>query len=42
MPNVATPTTMKVSTEMLDRLDVRMNGGLSVVAAPQFLRHDLT
>src|SRR5229473_1105230 len=28
--------TMEVPTEMLDRLDVNVDGGLGIVAAPQF------
>ena len=33
--------TMEVPTEMLDRLDVNVDGGLGVVAAPEFFKHDL-
>jgi hypothetical protein len=33
--------TMKVSTEVFNGVDVSVNGGLGVVAAPQFLQHDV-
>jgi hypothetical protein len=32
---------MEVPTEMLDRVDVSVDGGLGVVAPPQLLKHDL-
>jgi hypothetical protein len=32
---------MEVPTEMLDCVDVSVDGGFGVVAAPQFLQHDL-
>ena len=32
---------MKVPTEMLDRVDVSVDGGLGVVATRQFFKHDL-
>jgi hypothetical protein len=31
---------MEVPTEMLDRVDVSVDGGLGVVATPQLLKHD--
>jgi len=32
---------MDVPTEMLDRLDINVDSGFGVVAAPQFFKHDL-
>jgi hypothetical protein len=32
---------MEVPTEMLNRVDVNLDGGIGVVAAPQFFKHDL-
>ena len=33
---------MKVLAEVLDSVDVRTDGGLGEVAAPQLLKHELT
>jgi hypothetical protein len=35
-------TTMKISTEVFNGVEVSVDGGLGVVAAPQLLKHDLT
>jgi len=32
---------MEMPSEMLDRVDVSVDGGLGVVAPPRFLKHDL-
>ena len=35
-------TTMEIPAEMLYTMDIGTNGGLSEVAAPQLLDHELT